>query len=57
MEKIILASIEKHLKNNVMIRRSQHRFTKGKACLTKSISLYDKVTCPESGGCNYPGFS
>ncbi|KAK4818033.1 hypothetical protein QYF61_004157 [Mycteria americana] len=44
MEKIILSIIERHLKNNAIIRHSQHRFTKGKSCLTNLISFYDKVT-------------
>ncbi|GAB0210316.1 mitochondrial enolase superfamily member 1 [Grus japonensis] len=45
MEKIILGAIERHLKNNAIIRHSQHGFTKGKSCLTNLISFYDKVTC------------
>ncbi|GAB0208399.1 mitochondrial enolase superfamily member 1 [Grus japonensis] len=45
MEKIILGTIERHLKNNAIIRHSQHGFTKGKSCLTNLISFYDKVTC------------
>jgi len=43
MEKIILGSIERHLKNNA-IRHSQPGFIKGKSCLTNLISFYDKVT-------------
>ncbi|KAK4822566.1 hypothetical protein QYF61_016135 [Mycteria americana] len=45
MEKIILGATERHLKNNAIIRHSQHGFTKGKSCLTNLISFYDKVTC------------
>ncbi|KAK4811130.1 hypothetical protein QYF61_019761 [Mycteria americana] len=45
MEKIILGAIERHLKDNAIIRHSQHGFTKGKSCLTNLISFYDKVTC------------
>ncbi|GAB0203757.1 mitochondrial enolase superfamily member 1 [Grus japonensis] len=45
MEQIILCTIERHLKNNAIIRHSQHGFTKGKSCLTNLISFYDKVTC------------
>ena len=41
---IILGTIERHLKNNAVIRHSQHGFTKGKSCLTELISFYDKVT-------------
>ncbi|GAB0182073.1 mitochondrial enolase superfamily member 1 [Grus japonensis] len=40
MEKIILVQ----LKNNAIIRHSQHGFTKGKSCLINLISFYDKVT-------------
>ena len=42
MEKIILDTIERHLKNNAIIRHSQHGFTKGG--VTNLISFYDKVT-------------
>ncbi|KAK4810486.1 hypothetical protein QYF61_004266 [Mycteria americana] len=45
MEKIILGAIERHLKDNAIIRHGQHGFTKGKSCLTNLISFYDKVTC------------
>ena len=45
MEKIILDATERHLKNNAIIRHSQHGYTKGKSCLTNLISFYDKVTC------------
>ena len=38
----ILGTLERHLKNNAIIR--QHRFTKGKSSLTNLISFYDKVT-------------
>ena len=34
MEKIILSTIERHLKDNAIIRHSQHGFTKGKSCPT-----------------------
>jgi len=44
MEKIILPTIERHLKNNAVIRHRQHGFRKGKSCLTNLISFYDKVT-------------
>ncbi|KAK4824957.1 hypothetical protein QYF61_021645 [Mycteria americana] len=45
MEKIILGTVERHLKNNAIIRHRQHGFTKGKSCLTNLIAFYDKVTC------------
>ncbi|KAJ7421887.1 RNA-directed DNA polymerase from mobile element jockey-like protein [Willisornis vidua] len=41
MEKIILASIEKHLKDNAVI---DHSFVRGKSCLSNLISFYDKAT-------------
>ncbi|PKU28555.1 rna-directed dna polymerase from mobile element jockey-like [Limosa lapponica baueri] len=44
MGKIILGTIERHLKDNAIIRHSQYRFTKGKSCLTELTSFYDKVT-------------
>ena len=44
MEKIILGVIEKHLKDNAVIGHSQHRFMRGKSCLTSLISFYDKAT-------------
>lgn len=45
MEKIILGSIERDLKNNAVIRYSEHGFTKGKSCLSYLVSLYGKVAC------------
>ncbi|KAK4825507.1 hypothetical protein QYF61_000020 [Mycteria americana] len=33
------------LKDNWVIRLSQHGFMKGRSCLTNLISFYDKVTC------------
>ena len=44
LEKIVLGVIEKHQKDNAVIDPSQHRFTRGKSCLTNLISFYDKVT-------------
>ncbi|KAJ7403652.1 laforin isoform X2 [Pitangus sulphuratus] len=44
MEKTILGSTEKHLKDNTVIGHSQHGFMRGKSCLSKLISVYDKVT-------------
>ncbi|KAK4806138.1 hypothetical protein QYF61_001061 [Mycteria americana] len=44
MEKIILGTVERHLKDNAIIRHSQHGFPKGKSCLSNLISFYDKVT-------------
>ncbi|KAK4811079.1 hypothetical protein QYF61_016365 [Mycteria americana] len=42
--KIMLGAIERHLKENAIIRHSQHGFTKGKSSLANLISFYDKVT-------------
>ncbi|KAK4815500.1 hypothetical protein QYF61_003058 [Mycteria americana] len=44
MEKIILGAVERHFKDNAIIRHRQHGFTKGKACPTNLRSFYDKVT-------------
>ncbi|GAB0207904.1 mitochondrial enolase superfamily member 1 [Grus japonensis] len=44
MEKIMLGVIEKHLKDSAVIGHSQHRFVRGRACLTNLVSFYDKVT-------------
>ncbi|KAK4811145.1 LOW QUALITY PROTEIN: hypothetical protein QYF61_019776 [Mycteria americana] len=44
MGKIMLGAIERHLKDNAIIRHSQHGITKGKSCLTNLISFYNKVT-------------
>lgn len=35
MEKITMAAVERHLKNNAIIRQSQQSFTEGKSCLTR----------------------
>ncbi|GAB0194988.1 mitochondrial enolase superfamily member 1 [Grus japonensis] len=42
MEKIIFSAITQHVQDK-MIRPSQHRFMKGRSCLTNLISFYDKV--------------
>ncbi|GAB0180769.1 mitochondrial enolase superfamily member 1 [Grus japonensis] len=43
MERILLGAITSQIKH--VIGKSQHRFTKGKLCLTNLIAFYDKVTC------------
>ncbi|KAK4819787.1 hypothetical protein QYF61_011387 [Mycteria americana] len=43
MEQIILSAITWHVENNQGIKPSQHGFRKGRPCLTKLISFYDKV--------------
>uniref|UniRef100_A0A493T338 Reverse transcriptase domain-containing protein n=1 Tax=Anas platyrhynchos platyrhynchos TaxID=8840 RepID=A0A493T338_ANAPP len=45
MEQIILSVITQHLQGKQAIRPSQHRFMKGRSCLTNLISFYDKVMC------------
>ena len=45
MEKTITGATERHLKDDAIIRHSQHGFTKGKSCLTNFISFYNAVTC------------
>lgn len=37
MERIILGVMEKHLKDNVAMGHSQHRFMRGKSCLSNLI--------------------
>ncbi|KAJ7409997.1 rna-directed dna polymerase from mobile element jockey-like [Willisornis vidua] len=44
MEKIILGSIEKHLKDNTVIGHSQHSFMREKPCLSNLICFYDMIT-------------
>jgi len=44
MEKVILGVIEKHLRDNAVIGHSQHRFMRGKPCITNLISFYDSIT-------------
>jgi len=44
MEQIILGEITWHMCGIQGIRLSQHRFMKGKSCLTNLISFYDWVT-------------
>jgi len=43
MELILLGAIITQMKH--VIGKSQHRFTKGKSCLTKLTAFYDKVPC------------
>ncbi|CAM5095950.1 unnamed protein product [Natator depressus] len=44
MEQVLKESILKHLEERKVIRNSQHRFTKGKSCLTNLIAFYDEIT-------------
>ncbi|GAB0209611.1 mitochondrial enolase superfamily member 1 [Grus japonensis] len=44
MEQIILSVLTRQVQDNQGISPSQHRFMKGRSCLTNQISFYDKVT-------------
>lgn len=41
---IILSAITWHMQDNHVIKPSQHRWMKGRSCLTNLISFCDKVT-------------
>ncbi|PKU44259.1 rna-directed dna polymerase from mobile element jockey- hypothetical protein [Limosa lapponica baueri] len=43
VERVLLGAITSQMKH--VVGKSQHRFTKGKLCLTNTIAFYDKVTC------------
>ncbi|PKU42569.1 hypothetical protein llap_7120 [Limosa lapponica baueri] len=42
--RLILGIISKHMEEKKAIRSRQHRFTKGKSCLTSLIAFYDGMT-------------
>ena len=44
MQKVILSTVERFLKDSTIIRPSQLGLVKGKSCLTNFISFYNKVT-------------
>ncbi|KAF1484442.1 hypothetical protein FQV17_0012354, partial [Megadyptes antipodes antipodes] len=44
MERFILRALTGHERDSQGIRPSQHRFMRGRSCLTNLISFYDKVT-------------
>jgi len=44
MEQLILDVSFKQVEEKKMIRSSQHRFIKGKSCLTSLIAFYDGTT-------------
>jgi len=43
-EQLILDATSKQLKEKKVIRRSQHRFTKGKSCLANLVAFNDVIT-------------
>ena len=44
MEKLILGTASRHIKDKRVIRGSQQGCTKGKSCLTNLIAFYEEVT-------------
>lgn len=44
LEQSLLNTTTQHIQDNEGIRNEQHRFVKGRCCLTHPISFYDKVT-------------
>ncbi|KAK4817888.1 hypothetical protein QYF61_002057 [Mycteria americana] len=44
MEQLILETVSRHMKDQKVIRSSQHVFTKGKSCLTNLINFYGEMT-------------
>jgi len=44
VEQLTLSALTGHVKDNQRTRPSQHRFMKGRSCLTNLNSLYDEVT-------------
>ncbi|RMB96116.1 hypothetical protein DUI87_27402 [Hirundo rustica rustica] len=50
MEQFILSVITLNLQDGQGLRPSQHRFRRGRSCLTNLISFYDQVTCLVDAG-------
>ncbi|RMB89575.1 hypothetical protein DUI87_34043 [Hirundo rustica rustica] len=50
MEQFILSVITQNLQDGQGIRPSQHRFRRGRSCLTNLITFYEQVTCLVDAG-------
>ncbi|RMB88883.1 hypothetical protein DUI87_34726 [Hirundo rustica rustica] len=50
MEQFILSVITQNLQDGQGLRPSQHRFRRGRSCLTNLITFYEQVTCLVDAG-------
>jgi len=44
MEQILLDDMPDQMRNECVIRDSQHGFTRGRSCLTNQVAFYDGMT-------------